>query len=302
MKGLIIRPAACGLLAAFALPFAASVSAHQPVMDMAPRWNGGYGFQVRHESYGSDKLLNGSSEVANTTGVERHVDTTWLEGVYTFRPSLRFTFKLPYVDKWRSRSVDGDLVHQATKGLGDLIVAMPLKAYTNDGPNTHNWGLTPQIKLPTGSSKDDYALSDGSIDLGLSFSYSAEGYPVKSKPKLKLYQLYDLFYWENREGDDGQHEGDTIGLDINVGVQMNHSNNDNTGTFLIWDISARHSGEASAETRTGASAGTRVHTGPVVMHYRDNLMFRAEYKFAAYEDKQGLSRGDEFVIGVGMAF
>jgi len=31
----------------------ALVFAHQPVMDMAPRWNGGYGFQVRYERFGS---------------------------------------------------------------------------------------------------------------------------------------------------------------------------------------------------------------------------------------------------------
>ena len=32
--------------------------AHQPVMDMAPRWSGGYGFQIRHESFGSDRMIN----------------------------------------------------------------------------------------------------------------------------------------------------------------------------------------------------------------------------------------------------
>ena len=31
---------------------------HQPVMDMAPRWSGGYGFQVRYESFGSDQQIN----------------------------------------------------------------------------------------------------------------------------------------------------------------------------------------------------------------------------------------------------
>ena len=87
---------------------------------------------------------------------------------------------------------------------------MPLKSYTNKGANTHNWGLTPQIKLPTGSSSDDYALSDGSVALGLSLSYSAEGYPFENHRNWKLYQLYDLFYWENRQGDDGMQEGDVI--------------------------------------------------------------------------------------------
>ena len=34
------------------------VFAHQPVMDMAPRWSGGYGFQVRYESFGSDLTIH----------------------------------------------------------------------------------------------------------------------------------------------------------------------------------------------------------------------------------------------------
>ena len=32
---------------------------HQPVMDMAPRWAGGGGFQFRYETLGSNKLLDG---------------------------------------------------------------------------------------------------------------------------------------------------------------------------------------------------------------------------------------------------
>ena len=39
--------------------------AHQPVMDMAPRWSGGYGFQIRNEY---------SPNVSSTN---------WFEGVYT---------------------------------------------------------------------------------------------------------------------------------------------------------------------------------------------------------------------------
>ena len=35
------------------------VSAHQPVMDMAPRWAGGWGFQFRYETLGSDKNIGG---------------------------------------------------------------------------------------------------------------------------------------------------------------------------------------------------------------------------------------------------
>ena len=70
--------------------------AHQPVVDMAPRWNGGYGFQTRVEHANSDTI-------------------TWLEGVYTFKPALRMTLKIPFT---------GD-------GLGSSIFAIPLKRYKN---------------------------------------------------------------------------------------------------------------------------------------------------------------------------
>lgn len=93
-----------------------AVHAHQPVMDMAPRWADGYGFQVRVEDFNDQTI-------------------TWLEGVYTFDKSIRATFKLPHVD--------GE--------FGDLILGLPLKKYTNAGARTSNWSVTPSVQLPTGS-------------------------------------------------------------------------------------------------------------------------------------------------------
>ena len=289
----------------FVLPLlaATAVQAHQPVMDMAPRWNDGYGGQIRYESYGSGALLNGSDDVDNPAGLERHVNKTWLEGIYTFNPSKRITFKLPYVEQRRVTLVDGQPVRQSASGWGDLVLAMPLKRYTNKGANTSNWGITPQIRLPTGSSSGDFAISDGSVDLGLSVSYSAEGYPL-GKDKPSLYQLYDLFYWHNREGDDGMREGDVIGLDVNLGLHPIHNNSTNSGLYLMWDVTARHTQAPSEFTRTTASGGKRVHSGPVLVLYRGNMMFRAEYKFAVYEKVDGLSlsRGDEINVGFGLTF
>ena len=69
--------------------------AHQPVMDMAPRWEGGYGFQVRHTYRYSDKLILKDDKLSNPLGFERKVHTTWLEGVYTFERSKRITVKIP---------------------------------------------------------------------------------------------------------------------------------------------------------------------------------------------------------------
>ncbi len=90
-----------------------STFAHQPVMDMAPRWDDGYGIQTRIEHFDD-------------------VTTTWVEGVYTWDKSIRATFKLPYRDG----------------KLGGLILGLPLKKYSNNGAKTSNWSVTPSVQLP----------------------------------------------------------------------------------------------------------------------------------------------------------
>lgn len=125
--------------------------AHQPVMDMAPRWNGGYGAQTR------------ITHANDTT-------TTWVEGVYTFKPALRMTLKVPF----------------SHGENGDAILAMPIKSYKNAGAFTSNWGLTPSVRMPTGGGSD--------WDAGLSLSYSSEsqGY----------YQLFDVYRLGDTSGID----------------------------------------------------------------------------------------------------
>ena len=284
------------LTAGFSFVFPLTAIAHQPVMDMAPRWAEGYGFQIRHEYYGSDELMNGDSDIANPQGLERYVHTTWLEGVYTFKPAARVTFKLPYVDQERVKNIGGVGVSQENSGVGDLILGVPLKHYRNKGAYTDNFGFTPSLRIPTGSTSGDFPISDGSWDVGLSFSHSME--------TPKYYTLVDLFYWINNEGECGMHEGNELGLDVNLGYHAYHNNDNNSGAFVMWDISARHNEAPNAATLTTASGGKRIHTGPVLMLYKDNLMLRAEYKLPVYEKMDGvsLSRGQEFSIGLGITF
>lgn len=270
--------------------------AHQPVMDMAPRWEDGYGFQVRYESYGSNTLMQGDSKVANPLGLKRYVHKTWLEGVYTFDRSKRVTFKLPYVEQSRTKSIGGVGVKQENSGLGDLILGVPLKHYRNIGAMTDNIGFTPSIRIPTGSSNGDFPISDGSVDLGLSFSYSFES--------PKYYSLVDVFYWINTAGHNGMREGNQVGLDINLGYHPYHNNETNSGVFTMWDVSTRDSNAPSANNLTTATGGTRIYTGPVLVLYKDNIMLRTEYKFPLYEKTDAISnsRGQEFNIGIGVTF
>ncbi len=268
--------------------------AHQPVMDMAPRWQGGWGFQFRFEHAGSSDLFHGSSEIPNPFGLSRSVDRTWLEGVYTLRRELRFTFKLPYIDQSRTVLRQGSAVREFGSGVGDLEIGLPLKRYWNRESSTGNLSLTPSIRLPTGDSDDAFPVGDGSTDFGMSLSASFE--------RADLYQFYDLFYWANGSGDRGIHPGNELGLDVNIGWHPYHKNLSNTGVFLMLDFSARY--ENRGRDTTGVTGGTRLWAGPVFVWYRGGVMLRAEWKVPLHEDLEGVqvSHGDIYNLGIGFVF
>ncbi|MBL4799599.1 MAG: hypothetical protein JKY50_19520 [Oleispira sp.] len=279
-----------GITLSWSLP----VWAHQPVMDMAPRWQNGYGFQVRQESHRSDKLVSGESKVDNPLGRDNEVNTTWLEGIYTFKRELRLSLKVPYLDQQRTVIYDGSPIKQSGKGLGDAVVGLLLKRYTNQATATGNIAITPSIRLPTGSTSNDYPVGDGSTDLGISFSASWE--------KSDLYQYYDLFYWKNQKGRRGIKEGDEIGFDTNIGWHPYHNNLKNQGIFVMIDGSARY--QERGHNAEGVTGGQRLSSGPVFVYYQGGMMFRAEYKYPLYEDLFGtqVSRGAEFNVGMGFVY
>ena len=268
--------------------------AHQPVMDMAPRWEDGWGFQVRNEYRFSDKLLDGDSHESNPSDHERRVNTTWLEGVYTFKRELRLTAKLPWVEQSRFTLRDGVPVEETGSGLGDSILGLQFKRYYNKESSTGNFGLTPSIRLPLGSTSDDYPIGDGSWDFGISTSFSAE--------MFALYQYYDLFYWHNSRGRKGINQGDEFGLDVNVGIHPYHNNLRNLGIFVMSDLSMRYQGRG--QDTAGPTGGKRISLGPILVGYWNNVMLRGEVKFSVYEDVWGtqLAHGTEFNIGIGVTF
>ena len=135
------------LAVAGSIMLACPAFAHQPVMDMAPRWKGGYGFQVRQEHYGSDLRLTGGTEADNPFGLEKSVSTTWLEGIYTFRREIRLSVKIPYLDQRRTTLRNGVAVEERGSGLGDIIIGLPLKRYKNKATATSNIAVTPSIRF-----------------------------------------------------------------------------------------------------------------------------------------------------------
>jgi hypothetical protein len=271
------------------LPF--SASAHQPVQDMAPRWSDGWGLQVRQEYRASDKVLSGSSEAQNPLGRRDRVSKTWFEGVYTFQRAVRVTAKLPWIHQTRVTSTG---IRQTGEGFGDLILAVPLKRYWNDKGVTGAWGVTPNLRLPTGGTSDDYPVGDGSYDLGLSLTY------VRETPRIYVYA--DLFYWLNGSGRRGMNRGNDVGLDINLGLHPYHNNSNDTGLFVMWDVSVRYQGRGTSTV--GTTGGKRVSTGPIAIVYWRNWMLRAEYALPAYEKVLGtqVSRGAGLTLSLGVAF
>jgi len=278
------------ILATFDVP----VWAHQPVMDMAPRWKGGYGFQVREEYRSSDTVLDGDNKIDNPLGRDRRVSKTWLEGIYTFKREVRATFKVPWVDQKRTAIKDGVAVRQEGSGLGDLVIGMPLKKYANFSGGTYNFGFTPSVRFATGSTSGDFPAGDGSTDVNLSLSYSHE--------QAALYQFYNVWYWINNGGKKGIDEGDELGLDANIGLHPYHNNRNNSGVFVMVEGRVRH--KERGIDLGGTTGGTRLSLAPVLVLYREGVMFRAEYHFPVYERQSGtqVSYGQELNIGIGITF
>jgi len=252
---------------------------HQPVMDMAPRWAGGWGFQFRYETFGSNNLLDGQSSNA---GLSHYQKITWFEGVYTWKRSIRATFKLPYHQiENKYQLIDWGNPIEKGSGLGDLILALPLKKYFNLKRSTGNFGFTPQIRLKTGDESNVIKSKGG---YGLSLSYSAENF--------SYYQLYDLYGWSL---DDGY---SAFGMDVNLGWHPIHKNETNSGLFLMWD------GTFQMKTDKNGNKDVRFFTGPITVLYKEGIMARIDVKFPVREsvDRASLSKGTIIQTGIGFVF
>ena len=262
-------------------------------MDMAPRWTGGYGVQLFQVHSIADDLRHGESMLPNPQGLESRVDTTWLEGVYTFRREFRITAKVPYVDKSRQWLRDGEIIRQTGHGLGDIIIGAPIKKYVNKKGYTYNLSLTPNLRLPTGSTDDDWAVGDGSWDAGLSLSYSFE--------TPKWYHLYDLYYWKNGSGRNFDH-GDELAFDANIGWHAWHDSDTGRGLFLMLDVAARHI--ELGKHQLVDPAGDTIAIGPVAMYYQEDWMLKIEYRQTVYDKAKAMRFGDHrrFAVGFGLTF
>ena len=170
------RPWTLPILLAGTLSLSNLVQADQPIMNMMPRWDGGYGFQLLTEHIHRSDLKQGSRTVG--AGFTEDITKVHLEGVYTWDRSIRATFKLPYIVDARREVLDGNgnKIVQHDSGIGDLTVALPFKQYFNLAARSGSWTFTPQIRVPLGDKNKGYEVPDRVWGSGVSVGYETETY------------------------------------------------------------------------------------------------------------------------------
>ena len=148
--------------------------ADQPIMNMMPRWDDGYGFQIRQEFISRSDLLLGEEVIG--AGFSEDLSITHLEAVYTWDRSVRITVKLPYILEANREILDknNEKVTEKFNGWGDLTLALPLKKYFNLDGRSGSWTFTPQIRVPIGNSIDSYQVPDRRWGTGVHVGYETE--------------------------------------------------------------------------------------------------------------------------------
>ena len=108
-----------------------SLFADQPIMNMMPRWDDGWGVQVIEEYRYENDLLLGKKKIAS--GFSEDVHITHLEAVYTWDRAIRVTAKLPYVIDAKRELPNGfgGKRTEHNSGFGDMTLALILKDYFN---------------------------------------------------------------------------------------------------------------------------------------------------------------------------
>ena len=157
------------------LTFALGLAADEPIMNMMPRWKGGWGIQTTLEHRYESDLLLGDQVIHD--GFREDVNILHLEGVYTWERAIRLTAKLPYVLYAQRELPDGsgNKITQRDQGLGDLTLALPLKKYFNLDGRSGSWTFKPTLRVPL-SGEDEYEVYYGEWGSGLGLSYEFETY------------------------------------------------------------------------------------------------------------------------------
>jgi len=249
------------------------LAADQPIMNMMPRWDGGFGFQLIQQYRTESELLDGKDEIGD--GLSESVHLLHLEGVYTWDRSIRLTAKLPFILDAERELLDatGNEVTQSDSGVGDLTLALPLKRYFNETDKSGSWTFAPQLRVPLGE-KDEYNVYDRAWGMGLSFGYEQE-----TATSFLAVGVSGWFF----EGD----EEEELHAHLDLGWNFN-----SRGQLLL-ETDAHYESDGSYT----------VSTGPA-LYYRitDLVHTRIEWKADVIDYQKGLDHGNGQSIKVGVGF
>ena len=143
----------------------ASLSADEPIMNMMPRWDDGWGYQFIEEYRHESDLLLGS----------RALHPGYTEDVYLLHsnPSTLGTNLSALRPSCLMCSTPGRRCLMAPEeriehdnGIGDATLALPLKKYFNLDGKSGSWTFKPMLRVPF-SGTDDYEIYDNEWGNGL---------------------------------------------------------------------------------------------------------------------------------------
>lgn len=254
------------------------LSADEPIMNEMPRWSGGWGVQAIWQHRVEKDLLLGGGKAH--PGYREEVDVLHLEGVYTWKKSIRLTAKLPYVMRaWREMpDGPGGKNTQRDQGVGDFTLALPLKKYFNLDGRSGAWTLKPMLRIPL-TGEGAYKVYDNEWGHGLGLGYGTE-----------------TARWNFHFGASGwmYHEDEPFeafsSLDLGYNFEALGSNG-----MLLWETDFHYEDDGS-ET---LSAGPAFY-----WNLNDTSHLRVAWQ-RDFHDRQGVldhGNGDAFKLSVGLVF
>ena len=261
--------------------------ADEPIMNMMPRWTGGWGYQFIEEYRSESDLLLGERKAY--PGYTEDVHLMHLQGVYTWGKislgflgefNTRLTAKLPYVLEARREMPDGSGGKKIQKdnGIGDFTLALPLKKYFNLDGRSGSWTLKPMLRVPL-AGDDDYEVYDNEWGTGLGAAYESETAQFHFHVSTSGWVYYGGEPFESHTS-----------IDLGYNFEAFGSN----GTIL-WETDFHYEDDGS-ET---LSAGPAFY-----WNFNDTTHLRIEWKHD-FHDRQGIldhGNGDTFKISLGFVF
>jgi hypothetical protein len=254
------------------------VFADEPIMNMMPRWDHGWGIQFIEEYRHEGDLLLGSKKA--NSGFTEDVHLLHLQGVYTWNRSIRLTAKLPYVVDARREMPNGfgGKLVERDNGIGDATLALPLKKYFNLEGRSGSWTFKPMLRVPL-AGDDRYEIYDNEWGGGLGLGYEFEMSDFNFSSSAAAWSF---------GGDDPSEVHISVDFGYNFLARgMNGS--------LFWESDFHYEDNGSKTLLAGPA---------FYWNFNDTSHTRLEWKHDFY-DRQGVldhGNGDVFMLSIGFVY